>query len=317
MKRKILDPESRLFRIRHSLAHVLAQAVLEIRPEAKLGFGPPIENGFYYDFDLEPPLTAEDLPKLEKAMRRIIGQDQPFEWEDLPAAELIGRLKGEGAVYKVENAEELRAGGEATLSVYRNGPFSDMCEGPHVASTKDLPADAFRLDSLAGAYWRGSEENKMLQRVYGLAFEQKAELKDFLAKRELAKERDHRKLGSQMQLFIISDEVGRGLPLWLPNGAAMREELEKLAKETEFQWGYQRVATPHITKEGLFLTSGHLRQRCQGTNIEPIRPRLDAGQSGKPFQADQRADFQDAFFDLAQDIRAPGDDFHTSRIFAK
>ncbi len=258
MKREKLDPESRLYRIRHSLAHVLAQAVKEIRPGAKLGFGPPIDNGFYYDFDLESPLAPEDLPTLEKAMRRIIQADQSFEREDLPADELISRLEGEGAEFKAEQARDLQGEGAATLSVYSNGPFADMCEGPHVASTGELPADAFKLDSLAGAYWKGSEKNKMLQRVYGLAFERKAELKEFLALRELAKERDHRKLGAQMQLFTISEEVGKGLPLWMPNGAAIREELEKLAKETEFQWGYQRVATPHITKEGLFITSGHL-----------------------------------------------------------
>ncbi|MCH8841670.1 MAG: threonine--tRNA ligase [SAR324 cluster bacterium] len=258
MNRQRLDPDSRLYRIRHSLSHVLAQAVMEIRPEAKLGYGPPIENGFYYDFDLHPPLAPEDLPRLEKIMRRIIGADQRFEREDVPAEELIERLRGDGAIYKTENAEEMRDNGQKVLSVYRNGPFSDMCEGPHVTSTKELPADAFKIDSLAGAYWRGSEENKMLQRVYGLAFENKTELKEFLAKRELAKERDHRKLGAELQIFTISDEVGRGLPLWMPNGTVLRDELEKLAKETEFQWGYQRVSTPHITKEGLFLKSGHL-----------------------------------------------------------
>ena len=258
MNRPRLDPDSRLYRIRHSLSHVLAQAVMEIRPEAKLGYGPPIENGFYYDFDLHPPLAPEDLPRLEKIMRRIIGADQRFEREDVPAEELIERLRGDGAIYKTENAEEMRDNGQKVLSVYRNGPFSDMCEGPHVTSTKELPADAFKIDSLAGAYWRGSEENKMLQRVYGLAFETKTELKEFLAKRELAKERDHRKLGAELQIFTISDEVGRGLPLWMPNGTVLRDELEKLAKETEFQWGYQRVSTPHITKEGLFLKSGHL-----------------------------------------------------------
>jgi threonyl-tRNA synthetase len=258
MKRHQIDPASPLFRIRHSLAHILAQAVREIRPGAKLGFGPPVEHGFYYDFDLEPPLTQEDLPKLEKIMRRIVNSNQTFERQDLSADEMIRLMESEGAVYKAEQARDLQAAGEATQSIYRNGPFHDMCEGPHVASTREIPADAFKLDSLAGAYWKGSEKNKMLQRVYGLAFESKAELQAHLALRELAKERDHRKLGAAMQLFTISEEVGKGMPLWMPNGAAIREELEKLAKETEFLWGYQRVATPHVTKEGLFLTSGHL-----------------------------------------------------------
>jgi threonyl-tRNA synthetase len=258
MKSESHDPQSPLYRIRHSLAHVLAQAVLEIRPEAKLGFGPPVESGFYYDFDLAPPLTPEELPDLERRMRRIINAKAPFEREDVAPDEMIRRLTGQGAVYKAEQARELMAGGQQTLSVYRSGPFSDLCEGPHVATTGDLPADAFKLDSLAGAYWRGSEKNKMMQRVYGLAFATRKELEAFLAQRELAKERDHRKLGQQMHLFTLSEEVGKGLPLWLPKGAAIREALETLAKETEFRRGYERVATPHITKEGLYLTSGHL-----------------------------------------------------------
>jgi threonyl-tRNA synthetase len=251
------NQDSPLYRIRHSLAHVLAQAVLELRPGAKLGFGPPVDNGFYYDFDLSPPLTPEEFPEIEKRMRRIIKAKTAFERQEPPIEELLRTLKADGATYKLEQAEELRAQGEA-LSVYRSGEFWDLCEGPHVATTGDLPSDAFRLDSLAGAYWRGSEKNKMMQRVYGLAFQTKAELDAYIARRELAKERDHRKLGQAMSLFTISDEVGKGLPLWLPKGAAIREELEKLAKETEFRWGYQRVATPHITKEGLYQTSGHL-----------------------------------------------------------
>ena len=258
MRKDNLDPDSELFRIRHSLAHVLAQAVLSIRPGAKLGFGPPIENGFYYDFDLEPPLRPEELPKLEKKMRAIIKADQAFERKDHDAEELIASLKGEGAIYKAENAEELRGQGSGTLSVYSNGDFSDMCEGPHVESTGEIPADGFKLDSLAGAYWKGSEDNKMLQRVYGLAFATKGELEDFLAKRESAKERDHRKLGRELGIYIISEDVGKGLPLWLPNGEAIRGEIEKLAKDTEFRAGYQRVATPHISREELYLTSGHL-----------------------------------------------------------
>ena len=252
------DPDSPLYRFRHSLAHILAQAVLELRPGAKLGFGPPTENGFYYDFDLEPPLSTDDFSALEKRMRAIIKADQPFQREDFPAEQLIAKLKAEEAIYKAENAEELRTGGEKTLSVYRNGEFSDMCEGPHVASTGEIPPDAFKLDSLAGAYWRGSEKNKMMQRVYGLAFEDKAALEDFLARRELAKERDHRRLGQQMGLFTISDEVGKGLPLWMPNGEAIRGELEQLAKETEFRMGYQRVATPHISKKEVYEATGHL-----------------------------------------------------------
>ncbi|MDH5751578.1 MAG: threonine--tRNA ligase [Deltaproteobacteria bacterium] len=257
-KRDHMQPESPMYRMRHSFAHVLAQAVLELRPGARLGYGPPTDNGFFYDFDLEPPLTPEDLPDLEKRMKKIIAANQPFTHADYEAGELIGRYKQEGMTYKAEMAEGFAAEGEKTLSVYKIGDFEDMCEGHHVESTGKLPADGFKLDSLAGAYWRGDQENPMMQRVYGLAFKNGKELKEFLALRELARERDHRKLGQQMQLFTISEEVGKGLPLWLPNGTVLREELEKLAKETEFRWGYKRVATPHITKEGLYHTSGHL-----------------------------------------------------------
>jgi threonyl-tRNA synthetase len=264
MSKDHLDSDSEIYKIRHSLAHVLAQAVLSIRPGAKLGFGPPIENGFYYDFDLEPPLTSSDLSKLEKKMRAVIKADQAFERKDFQPDELISSLKNEGADYKAEHAEDLKAQGSDTLSVYSNGEFADMCEGPHVASTGKIPAEGFKLDTLAGAYWKGSEENKMLQRVYGLAFGNKAELDEFLAKRELAKERDHRKLGQQMEIYTISDEVGKGLPLWMPNGEAIRGEIEKLAMETEFKRGYQRVSTPHIAREELYITSGHLPYYADG-----------------------------------------------------
>ena len=251
-------PDSPLYRMRHSLAHVLAQAVLEVRPNAKLGIGPPIESGFYYDFDLTPPLTPEELPDLEQRMRRIIQANTPFQRTDLAPDEAIRKLKASGAQYKVELAEEFKLAGERILSFYQDGAFEDLCEGPHVQATGALPADGFKLDSLAGAYWRGSEKNKMMQRVYGLAFPTKAELDAFVARRELARQRDHRKLGQELSLFTISEEVGKGLVLWLPKGTAIREELEKLAKETEFKAGYQRVATPHITKQGLYEASGHL-----------------------------------------------------------
>ncbi|MEE8397018.1 MAG: threonine--tRNA ligase [bacterium] len=264
MKHDRPQDDSPLFRLRHSLGHILAQAVLQLRPGAKLGFGPPIENGFYYDFDLDPPLSDADFGPLEKKMRAIIKADQPFEREERPADELIESLANEGAVYKAEYAAELRDGGKQTLGVYTNGTFSDMCEGPHVAASGEIPADGFRLDSLAGAYWRGSEKNKMLQRVYGLAFAGKAELEDFLARRELAQERDHRKLGREMRIFTIAEEVGKGLPLWMPNGEAIRGELERLATETEFRRGYSRVSTPSIGREGLYHTSGHLPYYSEG-----------------------------------------------------
>ncbi|MBT5486395.1 MAG: threonine--tRNA ligase [Deltaproteobacteria bacterium] len=251
------DINSDLYKIRHSLAHVLAQAVLEIRPDAKLGFGPPIDSGFYYDFDLTEPLSTEDLPMLEKRMRQIIKKGQVFEREELSHEEMVERLDKDNQGYKIEQVEDLSAQNEI-LSLYRNGPFWDLCEGPHVDSTRDIPKNCFSLDSLAGAYWKGSEENNMMQRVYGLAFETGDELKAFKEKRKLAMERDHRKLNIKQHYYAISEEVGKGLPLWLPNGTVIREELEKLAKEKEFMAGYKRVSTPHITREELFHTSGHL-----------------------------------------------------------
>ncbi|HAF89210.1 MAG: threonine--tRNA ligase [bacterium] len=251
------NTNSNLYKIRHSLAHILAQAVLEIRPNAKLGFGPPIDSGFYYDFDLDEPLSAEDLPKLEKRMRHIIKTGQVFEREELDQTEIIKRLSKDNQSYKIEQVEDLSLNNEP-LSLYHNGPFWDLCEGPHVKKTSDIPKNCFTLETLAGAYWKGSEKNNMMQRVYGLAFETVDELKKYQEKRRLAMERDHRKLNRKQNYYTISDEVGKGLPLWLPNGTVIREELEKLAKETEFLGGYKRVSTPHITREELLHTSGHL-----------------------------------------------------------
>ena len=252
-----LDTNSDLYRIRHSLAHLLAQAVLEIRPGAKLGFGPPVDNGFYYDFDLEEPLTPEDLPKLEKRMRHIIKLGQVFEREELDPEDMVELLSSENQHYKIEQVEDIVAQNEI-ISLYRNGPFWDLCEGPHVKSTNEIPKNCFSLDSLAGAYWKGSEKNNMMQRVYGLAFETGEQLKEYKEKRSLAMQRDHRKLNSKLRYFTISDEVGKGLPLWMPNGTVIRDELEKLAREKEFLAGYKRVSTPHITRDDLYFTSGHL-----------------------------------------------------------
>ncbi len=247
-----------LHRQRHSFAHVLAQAVLQLRPGTKLGFGPPTDNGFYYDFALEEPLTPEELPAIEKRMRKIIGGNQEFELRAMEADQAIRHLEGAGEHMKAEYARDLKERGFAELTFYKNGPFEDMCEGPHVGRTKELDAKAFKLDSIAGAYWRGDESRPMLTRVYGLAFGSKAELADFLEKRRLAQERDHRKLGRELDFYTISDEVGPGLVLWMPNGTVVRDELEALAKEVEFKAGYQRVHTPHMAKESLYYTSGHL-----------------------------------------------------------
>ena len=253
------QPDEALYRIRHSLAHVLAQAVLELRPGSTLGFGPPIKDGFYYDFLLSEPLTEADFPELERRMRKIIKKGQRFYQEDLPAAEALERIEEMGEPYKREyGAELIDKQGLSTLSFYRNGPFLDMCEGPHVSDTKQLPRDAFKLRSLAGAYWRGDSDNTMMTRIYAWAFAAKAELDEHVARWEEAQRRDHKKLGRELGIFAIDQDVGRGLPLWLPNGTVIRDELEKLAKELEFKAGYQRVATPHLARENLYFKSGHL-----------------------------------------------------------
>ncbi len=251
--------EDSLYRMRHSLAHVLAHAVLELRPGSTLGFGPPIDDGFYYDFALSEPLSEEDFPAIERRMRQILKSGQRFYREDLDVADALARIDAMGEPYKREYAEELiEKQGLAGLSFYRNGPFLDMCEGPHVDTTKEIPRDAFRLRSLAGAYWRGDSDNVMMTRIYAWAFADKATLDAHMAAWELAQARDHKKLGRELDIFHLDESVGRGLPLWLPNGAVIREELEKLAKEMEFMAGYQRVATPHLARAELYRKSGHL-----------------------------------------------------------
>ena len=248
-----------LYRIRHSLAHVLAQAVLEMRPGSTLGFGPPIEDGFYYDFILTEPLAEADFPDLERRMKRILKKGQRFYREEVPVAEAYSRLDAMQEPYKREYAAELVAkNGLESLSFYRNGPFLDMCEGPHVDTTRDIARDAFKLRNVAGAYWRGDSDNVMMTRIYAWAFASKAELDAAVAAYQLAQERDHKKLGRELDLFVLDDDVGRGLPLWLPAGTVIRDELEKLAVELEFKAGYQRVATPHIAKRDLFAQTGHL-----------------------------------------------------------
>ena len=254
-----LPAHEQLYRIRHSLAHVLAQAVLEMRPGSTLGFGPPIDDGFYYDFILAEPLTDADFPELERRMKRILKKGQRFYREDLPVADAYARLDDMQEPYKREYASELVAkNGLDSLSFYRNGPFLDMCEGPHVDNTRDIARDAFKLRNVAGAYWRGDADNVMMTRIYAWAFADKQGLDAAVSAYQLAQERDHKKLGRQLELFILDDDVGRGLPLWLPNGTVLRDELEKLAVELEFRDGYQRVATPHIAKQDLFARTGHL-----------------------------------------------------------
>lgn len=248
-----------LYRIRHSLAHVLAQAVLTYRPGATLGFGPPIADGFYYDFILPEPISEEDFPKIEKLMKQIIKKNQKFEREELSAAEALARIDEMGEPYKREYAQDLiEKQGLQSLSFYRNGPFLDMCEGPHVESTRELPKGAFKIRSVAGAYWRGDSKNVMMTRLYVWAFETDEELNEHVTHYHEALARDHKKLGKELDLFVIDEEVGKGLPLWLPKGNVIRDELEALARELEFKAGYHRVSTPHLTKVGLYYQTGHL-----------------------------------------------------------
>jgi len=262
MSRLDADPSQAgnvLYRRRHSLAHLLAAAVLELRPGTRLGFGPPVDDGFYYDFVFDPPLADGELREIEKRMRRLLKRNIPFERSEMPWQDAVRALEERGQPFKAEYARELHERvGAQTISFYQSGDFVDMCEGPHVDSTKQIPQDSFQLDSVAGAYWRGSEKNPMMTRIYGLAFDDAEALKAFVARRELARERDHRKLGQELDLFVIADEIGKGLPLWLPNGTVLRDELEAFARETEFRAGYVRIATPHIAKGSLYERSGHL-----------------------------------------------------------
>jgi len=240
--------------MRHSLAHVMAQAVVDLFPGTKLAIGPAIDNGFYYDFDSEHHFVPEDLPKIEKKMKYIIAQAQKFERSELSRDEALNHFGAKGEKYKVELITDLPA--SEPISVYRNGPFEDLCRGPHVEHTGQLKA--YKLVSIAGAYWRGDEKRPMLQRIYAVAFETREELDTYLKNQAEAALRDHRKLGKQLELFTFDEEVGPGLPLWLPNGAVIIEEIEKLAKETETRAGYLRVKTPHLAKEAIYLRSGHL-----------------------------------------------------------
>lgn len=259
--------DSWLYRIRHSTAHIMAQAVMEMFPgKAKIAIGPPIENGFYYDFDLPRTLTPEDLDAIEKRMRQIIAGGHAFKRTALSADE--ARHLFEGQPYKQELIDGLEQGGydeygnelseKLEISIYQHDSFTDLCRGPHVERTNQINPSAFKLMSIAGAYWRGDEKNPQLQRIYGTAWNSKDELQQYLNMLEEARKRDHRKLGKELEIFTFDEEVGPGLPLWLPNGGIMIEELESLAKEMEFKRGYQRVRTPHLTKEDLFIRSGHL-----------------------------------------------------------
>jgi threonyl-tRNA synthetase len=266
-ERKTLEQREQmtdLERLRHSASHVLATAILKIWPEAQFAAGPPVENGFYYDVDLPHRISPDDFEKIEAEMKSEIKANHPFERVEVSRDEALalgkkGRLaalgeRPEPSKFKLDIIENIPP--EEKISLYRNGDFIDLCAGPHVMRTGNI--GAFKLTNVASAYYKGDEKNPQLQRIYGTAFKTKRELDDYFAMLEEAKKRDHRKLGKELELFVFDDDVGPGLPMFLPRGAVIAEELEKLAKETEFAAGYQRVRTPHIARESLYKKSGHL-----------------------------------------------------------
>ena len=245
------DAEEAAWIYRHSMSHVLAQAVVRLFPEAQLAIGPAIEDGFYYDFDVEEPFTPEDLKNIEKEMKRVIKQNHKFERVEVSREQALKKIGD--AIYKNELLADLA--GDQTLSFYQDGEFVDLCRGPHMLGTGQVKH--FKLLSVAGAYWRGDESRKMLQRIYGTAFATREALDQHIAMLEEAKKRDHRLLGKQLELFHIDEEVGQGLVLWMPNGAVVRTELEKFISAELRRQGYNQVYTPHIGKLDLYRTSGH------------------------------------------------------------
>ena len=238
----------------HSTAHLMAQAVKALYPDAKITIGPTIENGFYYDFDVDVPFSDEILETIEQKMKELAKSDQEIHRQEMSAGDAEKLFSDMGESYKVEIMEQIDP--NDVISTYKQTDFTDLCRGPHVSNTAKIKH--FKLLSTSGAYWRGDENNKMLQRIYGTVFASKDALKTHLNNLEEAKKRDHRKLGKELKLFTFDEEIGPGLPLWLPNGAVMVEELEQLAKATERSAGYDQVRTPHLTKGKLYEKSGHL-----------------------------------------------------------
>ena len=281
-ERKTLDDRQKmtdLERLRHSCAHVMATAILRLWPDAQFAAGPPVENGFYYDVELEHRITPEDFGKIEAEMKKEIKANHPFEKIAVTREQAVrdaesGRLgalaerPGQPSKFKIGNLADIPEGEQITY--FKNGDFLDLCAGPHVMRTGNI--GAFKLTTVASAYYKGDEKNPQLQRIYGTAFKNKTEMEAYFAMVEEAKRRDHRKIGQEMGLFALDTEyVGPGLPLWLPKGTAILEELEKLAKETEFAAGYVRVKTPHIAREKMYLTSGHLPCFTRTQCSQPIR----------------------------------------------
>jgi threonyl-tRNA synthetase len=244
-------PEDKLVIIRHSLSHVMAEAVQSIFPDVKFGIGPAIDSGFYYDFDIKQ-LSADDLPKIEAKMRELIKKRLTFQRENISKTEAKTLFKDQP--YKLELIEEL-ADGDITL--YRSGNFVDLCAGPHIETTQQIPLDGFKLDKIAGAYWRGSEKNPMLQRIYGLAFLNKKALADYITLQEEIKKRDHRVIGKDLDLFVFTDLIGKGLPIFTEKGSIIRRELERFVVDEELKRGYKHIYSPDLANVELYKTSGH------------------------------------------------------------
>jgi threonyl-tRNA synthetase len=266
--RKADHGDERLYALRHSTAHVMAGAVLELFPEAKFGFGPPVKDGFYYDFDLPRPLTPDDLAKIEAKMREVVKQDAPFEHRDMAVPEALKLFGERKQDYKVDQIKKLAEKGadedsddeveNGKVSVYQHNGFVDLCKGPHVDTTGKI--GAFKLLSIAGAYWRGNERNPQLQRIYGTVWPDQKQLDDYLKRLQEIERRDHRVLGKELELFRIDDELGSGLVLWLPNLSIVREELETWWRKVHHERGYTLVYTPHIASEKIYQRSGHLEK---------------------------------------------------------
>lgn len=242
---------------RHSAAHVLAAAVLQMHPDAKLGVGPAVDNGFYYDFETKEPITDAHLKEIEKRMKKLIGRDVTFVHKEISLDEARALFPQSTQPYKAELIDDLAADGETTASIYTSGDFTDLCKGPHVHSSKQINPDAFKLMRVAGAYWKSDETRAQLTRVYGVSFATKEELTAHLHMLEEAKKRDHRKLGKELDLFTFSDLVGAGLPLFTPKGTLLRDLIVDKIQGLQKNYGYQKVTIPHITKKDLYETSGH------------------------------------------------------------
>ena len=279
VQRKTLEQRDQideLARLRHSCSHILATAVLRLWPDAQLDIGPWTDEGFYYDFDLQHRFTPDDFPRIEEEMRKITKENQVFEKSIKTRDEARTHFESKGQRFKLERLADIPEG--EAISFFQNGEFVDLCAGPHVMRTGNVKPGAIKLLRVASAYFRGNEKNPQLQRLYGTAFKTKDDLENWIKLQEEAKKRDHRRIGAEMGLFAFdSDYVGPGLALWLPKGGVLVEELERLAKETEFQAGYVRVRTPHLAKEKMYKTSGHLPYYA-----ESMFPPMELAEDGAP-----------------------------------